>query len=278
MVIRELIKELSEKLGENGRFEAGCLLEQAGFSRITQLSEPNLNVPEDVLAWINALCERRMRGEPLQYLLGEREFYGFEFKVGEGVLIPRQDTETLVETAAGFLKKRSENERRTADLCAGSGCIGISLARLTGCEVSSVELSEKAFGFLEQNIALNGVSEKVTPMRGDVLSEETAASLPQFDLIVSNPPYLTEADMNSLQTEVTYEPAMALFGGSDGLDFYRGILRVWSKKLKQGGMLAVEIGMGQERDVMAVFRENGLSADTQKDACGKNRVVFGIKE
>ena len=103
------------------------------------------------------------------------------------------------------------------------------------------------------------------------------ASLPPLDLIVSNPPYLTESDMHVLQKEVTYQPALALFGGTDGLEFYRCITERWAGKLKPDGMLAVEIGIGQEEDVMALFKQAGLTAGCRKDACGINRVVYGIK-
>ena len=279
MVTRELFREMTASLSdygvENARFEAECLLGLLGFDRITLLIEPNAPVPDDIVAKARELLYRRTSGEPLQYILGEWEFYGFPFKVGEGVLIPRQDTETLVEAAQGFLEKRGSEEKNCADLCAGSGCIGVSLARLCGCHVKCYELSEKAFGFLRENIALNGVEQLVEPIFADVLSCGESGS---FDLIVSNPPYLTREDMARLQPEVAKEPEMALFGGTDGLDFYRGILSRWMKRLKRGGMMAVEIGIGQESDVMQLFRENGLTADCIKDACGIFRVVLGIKE
>lgn len=278
MVIRELLKSLSREIGENGAFEAACLLEYAGYPRIIQLTEPEIELPDEKLAEITALAERRKNGEPLQYILGEWEFYGFPFAVGRGVLIPRQDTETLVEVAEEFLKSCGPENRTAADLCAGSGCVGISLARRCGCNVSCIELSEEAFAYLEKNIERNGVSPHVSAINADIFSEQVIASLPPLDLIASNPPYLTESDMRELQKEVTYEPSLALFGGSDGLEFYRGITERWAGKLKPGGMLAVEIGMGQETDVMALFKQTGLTAECRKDACGINRVVYGIKQ
>lgn len=280
MVIRELVKEmsaaLSKKGGENARFETECLLEHLGISRLSLLTEPNAQASEGLCEKAEALLKRRLDGEPLQYILGEWEFYGFPFKVREGVLIPRQDTETLVEVAEEYLNAK-KSDSLAADLCAGSGCIGIALARLCGCRVKSYELSETAFSVLEENIALNSVGALVEPVRADVLSENTASSAPLFDLILSNPPYLTEKDMSVLQREVTFEPKMALFGGSDGLDFYRGIMKQWTSRLKKGGMIAVEIGIGQEKDVSDIFAENGITADCKKDACGVYRVVYGIK-
>ncbi|MDE6726772.1 MAG: peptide chain release factor N(5)-glutamine methyltransferase, partial [Oscillospiraceae bacterium] len=207
------------------------------------------------------------------YILGEWEFYRLPFKVGEGVLIPRQDTETLVDTAARFLRERDAWARKTLDLCAGSGCIGIALAKTAAAEVTCVEKSRRAFGYLEENAALNHVS--VRAVLGDALDENTVTG--EYDLIVSNPPYLTESDMRSLQKEVSFEPEAALFGGTDGLDFYRGIIPIYARKLVSGGMIAVEIGMGQESAVSGIFRENGLDPRLEKDMRGIYRVVYGIK-
>ncbi|MBE6902279.1 MAG: peptide chain release factor N(5)-glutamine methyltransferase [Ruminococcaceae bacterium] len=271
---RELISALNAHEIENARFEAELILEHtAGADRLKLLTSPELKVDDDAAKAARDLLTRRISGEPLQYLLGEWEFYGFPFKIGKGVLIPRQDTETLVEIAQEHL---TEN-MLCADLCAGSGCIGISLSRLTGCRVHSYELSENAYRYLSDNIKLNNVGALVQPILADVLSEETAMKAPEYDVIVTNPPYLTPSDMRQLQREVSFEPEMALLGGDDGLEFYRGILRLWSKRLKKGGFIAAEIGMGQENDVMHIFEENGIKAEVQKDYCGIYRVVYGIK-
>lgn len=280
MVTRELLSEVICALAgsgiENARFEADCIFRKAGMPRLSVITEPNAEVSPETENAVRGMLSRRLGGEPLQYILGEWEFCGLPFEVGEGVLIPRQDTETIVELVREYIGG-SGSECSAADLCAGSGCIGISLAKLCGCSVKSYELSEQAFAYLERNISLNGVDGLVTAVRADVLSEETAAG-EEFDVIVTNPPYLTEKDMRELQTEVTHEPQMALFGGADGLDFYRGILPLWTKRLRAGGIIAAEIGMGQERDVMRIFSENGITPDCAKDACGIYRVVYGIKE
>ena len=280
MVIRELLSEVICALAgsgtENARFEAECMFRKAGIPRIKVITEPAEEISAETEKSVRDMLSRRLSGEPLQYILGEWEFFGLPFEVGEGVLIPRQDTETIVELIREYVGGNGA-ECTAADLCAGSGCIGISLAKLCGCRVKSYELSEQAFAYLERNIALNGVNGLVTAVRADVLSEETAAG-EEFDIIAANPPYLTEKDMHELQTEVTHEPQMALFGGADGLDFYRGILPLWTKRLRRGGLIAVEIGMGQERDVMRIFSENGITPDCAKDACGIYRVVYGIKE
>ena len=267
-------ERLTQSGNDNVRFEAEQLLQKAtGADKLKLLTEPMYEVSDVQAADFEALLERRISGEPLQYILGEWEFYGLPFKVGEGVLIPRQDTETLVE----LVLEQKPQGKLCADLCAGSGCIGITLAKEGGCKVHSYELSDKAFGYLGDNISLNAAEDIVTAIKADVLSEQTLSDAPMYDIIVSNPPYLTAQDMRELDREVTHEPEMALFGGEDGLDFYRRMMAMWVKKLKQGGFFAVEIGMGQEEDVMRIFRDNGLTADCIKDQCGIYRVVFGTK-
>ena len=273
-LLRELIEELSANGIDDARFEAELILEKTtGADRLKLLVSPEMTVDEQAVQAAWEMLKLRISGKPLQYLLGEWEFYGLPFKVGEGVLIPRQDTETLVELAAEHINK----DRLCADLCAGSGCIGISLAKLRGCQMHSYELSEKALYYLKENIALNGAEALVKAINADVLSQETVDSAPEYDAIVTNPPYLTPTDMSELQAEVRCEPEMALLGGEDGLDYYRVILRIWTKRLKKGGFIAAEIGVGQEADVIQIFEDNGIKAEAIKDYCGKYRVVYGFK-
>lgn len=278
VILSELLKRTVAALQplslENTRFEAGCIIKAAtGLGDIAFLTQPETPVTESQQKAVEAMLSRRLSGEPLQYILGEWEFYGFPFKVGEGVLIPRQDTETLVELA----EQHTGSGMLCADLCAGSGCIGISLARLAGCRFHSYELSDKAFGYLEENIALNEVQSLVTPINADVISEHTVEAAPMYDIIVSNPPYLTTDEMTRLQKEVSFEPSMALIGGEDGLDFYRAILRLWTKRLKEGGLFAVEIGETQAEAVSQLFSENGITPQVLRDLCHNDRVVYGIK-
>ncbi len=285
VTLAELYKGTVSLLKEHGiesaDFEAVCLLKKTmNIDRLKIMTEPNLQFdPDDEDYYRRALelrelVRRRASGEPLQYILGEWEFYGFPFRVGEGVLIPRQDTETLIDAALPEIK----GGMLCADLCAGSGCIGITLARLKNCSFQSYELSDMAMKYLKANIELNGVQGLVKPIFGDVLAQETVESAPMYDVIVTNPPYLTSQDMRELQPEVMREPEMALFGGEDGLDYYRSILKCWTKKLKKGGFFAAEIGMGQETDVMRIFDENGITPTAHKDACGIYRVISGTKK
>jgi len=249
----------------------GCSCRDSAFEQ--KLGE---QAQSDAASEFEELCKRRMNGEPLQYLIGEWEFYGLTFKVGRGVLIPRQDTETLIDTV---LKKTDGDKRVTVvDLCAGSGCIGIVLEKYLNCEkVFAVELSDEALGYLEENIRLN--KSGVVAVKGDVTDKRTADALPMADILVSNPPYLTAEDMLRLQPEVTFEPESALFGGEDGLDFYRSILINFKHRLKAGGLAVFEIGAGMEEDVMTMLVRHGFeNVRAVKDACGIFRCVAGFKK
>ncbi len=264
---------------ENAGFEARQILEFAGLDRMKMLAEPAAAIPDELGEQVGRLVEKRVSGYPLQYLLGEWEFYGLPFKVGEGVLIPRQDTETLVEVALDFLKTLPESERTALDLCAGSGCIGITLAKLADARVTLAEKSDKAFGFLRENIALNDVSGNCRAVLCDVLDGGAdLGDLGKFSVIVSNPPYVTKAEMERLQREVRYEPEMALYGGEDGLDFYKRLLPLYTSSLKNGGLFAVEIGDRQEHEVMRIFTENGFTPESAKDGGGFCRVIYAIKQ
>lgn len=266
----EYLKEKLEKLTDEARSEAEIFVSHTlGISRgniqITT-KEVNRQVLDDFF-------QKRQNGEPLQYILGKWDFYKGEFFVGKGVLIPRQDTETLVEVATAFLKTK-ENPK-VIDLCSGSGCVAISIATdYSNSEIIAAEKYREAFYYLEKNIKHNNTN-NVKP----VLTDITKESFGKYDLIVSNPPYITKKDMKDLSEEVKNEPETALLGGDDGLYFYRAIAEKWIPHLKSGGMLAVEIGIGQEMQVIEIFKNSGLiNVKTQKDLCGVQRVVFGTAD
>ena len=282
---RELLKNTQarlEKAGlENTALEAAELFALATNTdcRIGAAYGDALEAEADdkLIAAVGELTKRRLSGEPLQYIIGEWEFYGLPIKVGKGVLIPRPETELLIS-----LSKAWQGERRSLtviDLCSGSGCIGIAAAKHLDCEkVFCVERSEDALMYLEHNIKRNGVKNAVV-IKGDVTLTQTADSLPDADLIVCNPPYLTAQDMRELQKEVTFEPEEALFGGEDGLDLYRDITRIWSKKLKPGGMLIFELGIDQEESVAQMMIQHGLkNVRWRKDNFGKVRCIYGTRE
>lgn len=266
LICREL-----DAISDSPSFEAFELLQFC-----TGLTRTEVLLGEAVLSGeqtqrIDAVLLRRINGEPLQYILGEWTFYGRPFSVGEGVLIPRADTETLVDAALSFAG-RSE-ALRIADLCSGSGCVAVTLAKeLPNAAVDAFEKSDAAFSYLERNIARHGAS--VNPYLFDVCE----ASEGLYDIIVSNPPYLSGEDMAHLQREVSFEPPMALAGGADGLDFYRTITARWKRNLKEGGALLYEVGAGQAQDVSAILAENGFTEIcTATDLCGIIRVVSGRK-
>ena len=218
--------------------------------------------PGEYEKMLEEMLARRLAGEPLQYILGEWELMGLPFRVDARALIPRQDTETLVEAALGLIKERGY--RTVLDLCCGTGCIGISLAALSGAAVTLADISVDALALARENAEKNGVCARV--METDLFSNITGS----FDLIACNPPYLSDADMAALQREVRFEPALALYGGEDGLDFNRRIRTEYAAHLNQRGALLLEVGFGQAAAVCALFGEN---AYVLRDLCGVERVV-----
>lgn len=263
---------------EDWSFEARIIFEEIfGANFLFDMMMGRLDramLPEE-LEKLNSYIQRRISGEPLQYILGSWEFYGRKFYVGKGVLIPRQDTEVIVETAINLLKGRQAP--KILDLCSGSGCIPITLSEeIKGSEAHAVELYDEAYSYLLKNNALYGG--RVVTYRLDALLAESTAGFRDLDLITCNPPYLTQSDMDSLQTEVRYEPQTALYGGKDGLGFYRVIPKLWKNCLKSGGYMLFEIGCDQGSAVKEIMAAEGFSdVSVIMDYCGKDRVVLGKK-
>lgn len=271
------LRRLTHYLEENGieapDFEALQMLQSLGYSKI-QILEGRGVLTQQQQEQLRQLASRRLEGEPLQYLLGEWEFYGLTLKVGPGVLIPRPDTETLVEAGLSYLKGRTGC--RVLDLCAGTGCVGLAVERSAKniSALYALEKEEAAFFYLKENLA--AYESRVMPLHQDGLAPGPEAD--RLDLILCNPPYLTGEDMESLQTEVRYEPPSALDGGEDGLDFYRRLTAVWKDRLVSGGLLAYEIGMGQQEDVSRILTREGLEQiHWKEDLSGIVRVVAGRK-
>ncbi len=222
------------------------------------------------------IAHRRANREPLQYLLGKWEFYGLELRVQPGVLIPRADTETLVDAVLQRVENRADTS--VVDLCTGSGCIALALkAHLSLASVTGIELDPTAYAIAAENEKRLGLG--VQLLRGDVLDPAVAAQFGGLSAVVCNPPYLTDDEMAHLQPEVRHEPAMALSGGADGLRFYREITRLWKHALAPGGLLAFEIGWTQAESVKAILAENGFSGiEATRDPGGNFRAVTGRKE
>lgn len=216
---------------------------------------------------------RRAEGEPLQYILGKWDFYKYEFNVGPGVLIPRPETEELVDLC---IKKIKEKKYKVIyDLCAGSGCIGLSVAKeFPEVKVYLFELYEDAAKYLKKNI------NKLELNNAEYINKDIikgfCENLPEPDMIISNPPYINTNEISSLQSEVQKEPVTALDGGSDGLVFYRAIKTGWLPFLQDGGSIAVECGEGQTESICDLFNEI-VTCQTIKDMYGVDRFVFGSK-
>ena len=224
---------------------------------------------------VRELVERRMAGEPVAYLIGEWEFYGLPLDISSDVLIPRADTEVLAEEAIRYCK--TLGECRVLDLCAGSGCVGLAVAaQVPQARVVLGEISDAALKICRQNIRRNGLSGRVVPLRADAL-DRPDKTLGEFQCVVSNPPYIPRGDIGGLDGSVKdYEPRLALDGGEDGLDFYRGITEKWKDCLPVGGRLYFEVGIGQADAVLRIMRSQGFG-DIQivKDTHDIPRVVLG---
>ena len=233
---------------------------------------------------LQELATRIAKGEPVQYALGEADFCGLALNVEPGVLIPRSETEELVEWAANTFKAtRAGGTGNVLDIGTGSGCIGLAVAaRVKDAKVTLADLSQKALNVAKQNTALNHLTGRVRCLQADA-TKPAPAFLGKFDMIVSNPPYITGQEMKELPGSVAdYEPHMALYGGEDGLDFYRAIAENYTPALKPGGYLALEFGMGQGDDVCRILTEHGYTIlERSRDYNDRERAVlarYGRKE
>lgn len=225
---------------------------------------------------ISEILEKRKMHIPLQYILGTWNFMDLEFKVGDGVLIPREDTSVLVNESVNFLS--DESFPKIIDLCSGSGCVAIALEKIlkNSPKIYGVEISEKAFKYLKENIKEH--SSKVTAINEDIFTVYEKFDDCFFDAIISNPPYIKTSDVKNLQLEVQFEPILALDGGRDGLDFYKEICECWAPKLKKGGLLAFELGIGQFEDVKKLMLHKGFeNIKGIKDINDIDRVITGVK-
>lgn len=259
---------------EDAGTDAFLLMEKVtGLTRTSYPLKKDQPYPPQERAEYLALLRRRAAGEPVQYLLGEWDFMGLTFAVGPGVLIPRPETELLAETAIACLRGRQKP--RVLELCGGSGCIAIAVAKaLPQAEITVLELSGDAMSYLQKNIARHGVK-NVTAVQGDALSPPSTIT-GRYDAILSNPPYIARGELPTLQREVRREPTMALDGGADGLDFYRGFNGIYPKMLTDGGLLLYEIGEEQGDAVAALLREAGLErVAVLRDLYGLPRDVLG---
>ena len=272
MLYSEICEKLKNAGIENFSYEASLLLEKfcgVRSSSITFAYEKDFSSDELLRA-----VELREKHHPLQYILGEWYFFAEKYIVDENCLIPRSDTEILVEKAIELLPQNGF----FADLCTGSGCIAVStLAHRKDCHAFALEISRGALELAKKNASLNGVADRLSFFEGDVLRDIDAVDGIEdgiFDALLSNPPYIRTAVIDTLSEEVKKEPRIALDGGDDGLLFYRTILEKHTRFLKKNGFILFEIGYDQGEEISALANESGFTCEIIKDLSGCNRVAF----
>lgn len=254
----------------------------SGKTQEAMLADRDLYASEEICQKVETGVQRLLNQEPLAYVLGEWEFYGLDLYVDHNVLIPRDDTCAVAALAikqALFLNQ----DPRVLDLCCGSGCIGLAIAsRVKDARVTPADISRDALAVAKKNIVRHKMSGRVSCVSADAL-KPAHPFLGKFDLIVSNPPYITGEEMQQLPRSVdAFEPHLALYGGDDGLDFYRSIAENFRPALKPGGYLCFEFGMGQGDDVCRILEENGYTIlERSRDYNERERAVlaqYGRKE
>ena len=274
---------LTQENAQSAGMMARCLLcHVSGKSQESILMDRDLYASEEVCLAMEEGIRRLLDGEPLAYVLGEWEFYGLKLVVNENVLIPRDDTCAVASLAikTGLFLEQSP---RILDLCCGSGCIGLAVAsRVKDAWVTLADISKDALAVAKKNIINHKLSGRVSCVQADALAP-AAPFLGKFDMIISNPPYITGAEMEELPHSVKdFEPHLALFGGEDGLDFYRSIVENYRTALKPGGFICLEFGMGQGDDVCDILVQNGFKiVERTKDFNDRERAVlaqYGRKE
>jgi release factor glutamine methyltransferase len=279
-VVRWAADDFRAKGIESPRLEAELLLAQAlDTDRMRIIVDSARELEPAELARYRALIQRRRKGEPVAYIRGQKEFFGRVFHVDKRVLVPRPDTEILVEVAL----------RRTAsfplpgrylDLCTGSGCVAISLAReRPASKVFAVDLSSDALVVARENAVRLGAAHQVAWLSGDLFRPLTSIAGPKLDLVVANPPYIAEGEIESLSIDIrAFEPRLALTGGPDGLEVTRRIVTEAPGHLRKRGVLAVEMGTGQTERVKELFVAAGFTeVVVDKDYGGHERVVSGVR-
>jgi len=272
---REALREVEARLTAAGcpdaDFDAGELFRLV-TGQDARLADRPLTAEQ--AAKLEALTARRATREPLQYLYGSWPFLDFELAVGPGVLCPRADTEVVAEAAAQMLA--GVQAPKVLDLCAGTGCLGLGVKRFCPeADVTCVEKSPEAFRYLKKNAVSALKQGTARAVEGDLFTYWQGLPEGELDLIVSNPPYLTVAEMQQLQPEVAREPAMALEAGEDGLVFYRALAEHYQNALRPGGALALEIGWQQREAVTALLAANGwVDIACRKDYGGNDRCIL----
>jgi release factor glutamine methyltransferase len=247
-------------------------------SRTDLYLNKNLKLNSAQVSFIAGALKRRLSGEPLEYILAKAEFMGLEFRLNKNVFIPRPETEILVETVLRLVQSSEFRVQSSIlDLGTGSGCIAISLAKfLPGAKVTALDISDKALEIAKENALLNKVKVKFFKMD---FTKLRTLNTEQFDIIVSNPPYIPSKEIDSLQAEVRHEPRIALDGREDGLDFYRRIIKEAPRYLKNKGYLIMEMGFGQKDDIKDMICDSATMEIKEiiKDYSGIDRIMVAQK-
>ncbi|AUN12952.1 N5-glutamine S-adenosyl-L-methionine-dependent methyltransferase [[Clostridium] sordellii] len=282
MTIREILIKYMEKLSsisDTPKLDTEILLQKAlgDVDRLYIQLNLDKKLSDEELKCFNEMINDRLNGRPIAYIVKNREFMALDFYVEEGVLIPRPDTEPLVEEVIELSK--GMKDVTIVDIGTGSGAISVSLAKyIKNSYVYSLDISDKALSIGKKNAVNNEVDDKIEFIKSDVFTGIKDRNL-KLDIIVSNPPYIKKEDIKTLHTQVKdYEPYIALEGGEDGLDFYRTITEESLKYLKSNGILAFEVGHDQANDVCTIMKNHGYKKIyTKKDLQGIDRVVIGFK-
>ena len=282
MTIREILIKYMEKLSsisDTHKLDTEILLQKAlgDVDRLYIQLNLDRKLSDEELKCFNEMINDRLNGRPIAYIVKNREFMALDFYVEEGVLIPRPDTEPLVEEVIELSK--GMKDVNIVDIGTGSGAISVSLAKyIKNSYVYSLDISDKALSIGKKNAVNNEVDDKIEFIKSDVFTGIKDRNL-KLDIIVSNPPYIKKEDIKTLHTQVKdYEPYIALEGGEDGLDFYRTITEESLKYLKSNGILAFEVGHDQANDVCTIMENHGYKKIyTKKDLQGIDRVVIGFK-
>ena len=279
LTIEELLKKAQQELTEakidTPRLDAEILLARILEKPRTYLMTwPEREVESEAAQKFQTWMGRRLNFEPVAYILGDQEFYGHLFQVSPAVLIPRPETEHLVEKALEWCRANELKSPKILDLCTGSGCVGLTVAlEIPGAEVTLSELSPEAKSVALQNRNHHGLQDRVQVLEGDLF--EPVAGAQPFDLILANPPYVEESYVDQMQKDVRdYEPHLALFAPEDGLSLIRRIIAESPGFLKPGGLLALEIGAGQSSRVNALWGQSWKSSGIIKDLSGHDRTVY----
>lgn len=274
----ETRRTLKEAGIEAYNLEARLLVAHAAGKTMEKLTaDLNLYPSSTMGDRVRELIERRLAGEPIAYVTGSWEFYGLPLVIDRSTLIPRMDTEVLVDSALKILRERGKMDARVLDLCTGSGCIACAIAsELPASRVVAADIDPRCVSVCRRNVLLNNLSPRVTSIDADALGAPPML-IGSFDMLVSNPPYIATKEIETLDVSVRdYEPRKALDGGEDGLRFYREIVRRWKSVIREGGHILFEVGETQSAEVQKLLRLASFKdVEAVKDTAGIERVVIG---